>query len=158
MCFGKYDDTELRAAILSLATRLDEAAQDLQIQIAELAKVVEDLKPEPTPPVDPPELALPTFIDFMRREHPDYTDWQLSDVVELTALEDTDFYIPSGKLNDLGWMILVKAPNQEIKAGQSVKVYRWAFPANAGTVRETLYHPDGKQKMLIDIKKFSRPV
>jgi len=43
-----------------------------------------------------------------------------------------------------------------VRKGRRVVVYRWAFPVNGGTARETVYHIIDR-KGLIDIKDFTKP-
>ena len=111
------------------------------------------------PPKPPPVDTLPFYMDHLRRAHPTKTDHELQTAVWLKCNTLTWFYGPTGQKNDEGWMLLDPArpkEDHEIHAGQSVLVYRWAFPADGGNVREVVYHIDGK-KMLIDIRAFEKP-
>jgi len=137
-----------------------EAIADIQEQIAELCLII-----DPPPPEEPP--VLPFYIKYMRANHPDKSDEELSEAVWLECQTLTHFYEPiyqdAAKThwhdNDDGWPFVQpaqKKDDHEIHAGQEVLVYRWAFPADGGTVREVVYSIDGL-KRLINIKAFDQP-
>lgn len=138
---------ELRAGLLSLSTAFNYHDH------------------EEEPPAEPPP--LPFYIKYLRKAHPDKSDEELSETVWLTCQTATWFYEPiyqdAAKTywndNAEGWPICqpaVKKDDHEIRPDMEVLVYRWAFPVNAGTAREVVYHIDGL-KRLINIKAFSAP-
>lgn len=117
------------------------------------------------PPVDEKPLELPFYMGEMLRTHPDVPVEDLRKGINMVAQMDTKYRIPNVlknkeiERNDNGDMVLASMKTDIIRAGQKVYVYRWAFRVDSmglhgNAVRESVWHPDSKQKGLIDIKDF----
>lgn len=111
-------------------------------------------------PPPPNELELSFYVDEQRRQHPALTDEQLAETYWATAEQDTRLYDVSydkegaAQRNDEAQLILEYAGgDNEVKAGQQVLVYRWAFQVDGGNVRASVYQP----MYMVNIKHFTKP-
>jgi hypothetical protein len=135
----------------------------IEFLIKIIERLLEWLKTWRKPGEKPPEpIEPPFYMDEMKKPHPGLSGEDLAQVVELTALEDTFFYIPSFTndghylRNKAGNLILKQMAGEGIPKGATVEVYKWAFPVDGGNVRESRWHITDS-KGLIDISKFTKP-
>ena len=126
------------AGLALLCAKHDSEIADLKEQIANIID----------PPVPP---KLPFFIYDMRESHPSFSDAELCEKYWSVAQIDTHLFRDTGKKNSDGFRIF--EPVRDIEAGKSVLIYRWAFKADGGSVRECLEYP----KLVVNIRHFSKP-
>lgn len=117
---------------------------------------------EPGPGPEPPALELSHYVDEQRRARPDLSDEELAETYWATCIVSDSYMYTADidrfgkyKRNDSGNMIFEQATakENELKQGDEVLVYRWAFPVDGGVVRASVYQPT----LAVNIKHFTKP-